>query len=113
MIKLLAELEQDDPKVAFQAARILGLYRRLWESCVSKHGGNERLENINHDLKEENVRLLDEKSRLQAHHHEQRAEFDRLDQALDLFRFRLVNILDEWEQCSRSQVAGLMDCDRE
>ena len=80
---------------------------------MSKRGGNERLEQINHGLKEENAHLVDEKSRLQAHHHEQRAEFDRLSQALDLSRVRLVNILDEWDQYSGSQVAGLMDCDRE
>ncbi|KAJ5701410.1 hypothetical protein N7488_008958 [Penicillium malachiteum] len=36
-LEALAELDRKDPKLAFQAARILGLYRRLWESCVSKH----------------------------------------------------------------------------
>ncbi|KAJ5240468.1 uncharacterized protein N7469_002059 [Penicillium citrinum] len=113
IFKLLAELEQDDPKLAFQAARILGLYRRLWESCMSKHGGNENLEQANHGLKEENVHLENEKSRLQGYHDEQRAQFDRLNQAVESSQVRLVNILDDWGQYSRSQVAELMDCDRE
>jgi hypothetical protein len=30
----LADLERDDPKLAFQAARPAGLYRRIWASFV-------------------------------------------------------------------------------
>jgi hypothetical protein len=35
ILKVLADLKRDDPKFAFPAARLVGLYRRLWESCVS------------------------------------------------------------------------------
>jgi hypothetical protein len=31
-LKVLADLERDDPKFEFPAARLVGLYRRLWES---------------------------------------------------------------------------------
>ncbi|KAJ5976500.1 hypothetical protein N7481_010207 [Penicillium waksmanii] len=55
--QLLAELERDDPKLAFQAARILGLYRRLWDSCMSKHTGSEKLRQTNQELRRENTRL--------------------------------------------------------
>ncbi|KAF3009295.1 hypothetical protein E8E15_002580 [Penicillium rubens] len=41
ILKVLADLERDDPKFAFPTARLVGLYRRLWESCVSKHITNE------------------------------------------------------------------------
>ncbi|CAG8117504.1 unnamed protein product, partial [Penicillium nalgiovense] len=37
ILKVLADLERDDPKFAFPASRLVGLYRCLWESCVSKH----------------------------------------------------------------------------
>ncbi|CAG8103348.1 unnamed protein product [Penicillium salamii] len=37
ILQVLADLERDDPKFAFPAARLVGLYRRLWGSCVSKH----------------------------------------------------------------------------
>lgn len=104
---------EHDPKIAFPAARILGSYRQLWESCMSKHRGNEKLEQTNHGLKEENVRLEDEKSRLQDYYDKQRAQFDRLNQAVESSQVRLVNILDDWGHYSRSQVAELMDCDRE
>ena len=47
ILKVLADLERDDPKFAFPAARIVGLYRRLWESCVSKHIDGQKLEQSN------------------------------------------------------------------
>ncbi|KAI3286507.1 hypothetical protein DTO002I6_8178 [Penicillium roqueforti] len=37
ILKVLPDLARDDPKFAFPAAQLVGLYRRLWKSCVSKH----------------------------------------------------------------------------
>ncbi|KAJ5871110.1 uncharacterized protein N7529_003463 [Penicillium soppii] len=37
ILETLADLDRDDPKLAFQVARHVGLYRRLWASCVPKH----------------------------------------------------------------------------
>ncbi|CAI7600295.1 unnamed protein product [Penicillium pancosmium] len=112
ILQLLAELERDDPKLAFQAARILGLYRRLWDSCMSKHTGSEKLRQTNQELKRENTRLENEKGLLLAHHDEQLSQFDHLNQALEASRERLISILNDWEQCSEGQVAGLMNCER-
>lgn len=36
MLETLADLDRDDPKLAFQEARHVGLYRHLWASCVPK-----------------------------------------------------------------------------
>ncbi|KAI1828917.1 hypothetical protein DTO027I6_10168 [Penicillium roqueforti] len=44
ILKVLADLKRDDPKVAFLATRLVGLHRRLWESCVSKHFDGQKLE---------------------------------------------------------------------
>jgi hypothetical protein len=95
MLQLLAELERDDPKLAFQAARILGLYRRLWDSCMSKHIGSERLVQTNQELKRENARLENEKGLLLAHHDEQLFQFDHMNQALEASRGRLISILND------------------
>ncbi|KAJ5651588.1 uncharacterized protein N7484_005311 [Penicillium longicatenatum] len=35
VLETLADLERDDPKLAFQASRLVGIYRRLWESWRS------------------------------------------------------------------------------
>jgi hypothetical protein len=112
ILQLLAELEQDDPKLGFQAARILGLYRRLWESCMSKRVGSERLDQTNQELKKENQWLENERGLLLVHHDEQLSQFDHLNQALDSSRERLISILNDWEQCSEGQVVGLMNCER-
>lgn len=44
VLEILKQLEEEDPKLAFQAARLVGLYRRLWESCVSKHVDSQQIE---------------------------------------------------------------------
>lgn len=56
-ILMIADLERDDPKLAFQVARLVGLYRRLWESCVPKHLDGEKLEQNNQILREANMHL--------------------------------------------------------
>ncbi|KAK9847418.1 hypothetical protein MYU51_019467 [Penicillium brevicompactum] len=52
VLNVLADLERDDPEFAFPAARLVGLYRRLCESCVSKHIDGQKLEQSNRVLKE-------------------------------------------------------------
>ncbi|OGE47494.1 hypothetical protein PENARI_c043G00917 [Penicillium arizonense] len=53
ILKVLADLERDDPKFAFPVGRrLVALYRRLWESCVSRHIDGRKLERGNQILKE-------------------------------------------------------------
>ncbi|KAJ5202872.1 hypothetical protein N7449_004951 [Penicillium cf. viridicatum] len=71
ILKVLADLERDDPKFAFPAARLVGLYRRLWESCVSKHIDGEKLEQHNLALKEAGTHLRKERDGLQVRYNKQ------------------------------------------
>ncbi|OGE46467.1 hypothetical protein PENARI_c098G06338, partial [Penicillium arizonense] len=41
ILATLANLDRDDPKLAFQAARSVGLYRRLCASCMPRHLSGE------------------------------------------------------------------------
>ncbi|KAJ6103458.1 hypothetical protein N7486_005885 [Penicillium sp. IBT 16267x] len=52
VLEALADLEHDDPKLAFQASRLVGIYRRLWESCVAKHSECEKTNETNQRLKQ-------------------------------------------------------------
>ena len=61
ILKVLADLERDGTKFAFPAARLVSLYRRLWESCVSKHIDGQKLEQSNHVLKEAGTHLTKKK----------------------------------------------------
>jgi hypothetical protein len=113
ILKVLAELERDDPKFAFPAARLVGLYRRLWESCVSKHIDGQKVEHENMVLKEADTNLRQKRDGLQARHDKQLARLRFFEQALDLSRERLVGVLDDWNHPSRLNLAGLSDNARE
>ncbi|CAG8014593.1 unnamed protein product [Penicillium salamii] len=109
ILKVLADLESDDSKFDFPAARLVGLYRRLWESCVSKHIDGQKLEQENMVLKETDTNLRQKRDGLQARHDKQLARLRFFEQALDLSRERLVGVLDDWNHPSRLNLAGLSD----
>ncbi|KAJ5382087.1 uncharacterized protein N7496_004515 [Penicillium cataractarum] len=94
-LKVLADLESDDPKFAFPAARLVGLYRRLWESCVSKLIDGQKLEQDNLVLKEAGAHLRKERDGLQVRHDKQLFWLRLFEQALKLSRERLVSVLDD------------------
>jgi hypothetical protein len=96
----LARLECEDPKLAFQAARIVGLYRRLWESCTAKHIEGNKLAKANHGLRETHRKLTDEKNTMQSCYDDQIARLQFFDQALESSRLRLTDILKEWNRYS-------------
>jgi hypothetical protein len=112
-LKVLADLECDDPKFAFQAARLVGLYRRLWESCVSKHIDGENLEQSNQDLKAAGAHLIKEKEGLQICHDKQLSLLRFFEQALGSSRERMTRVLDGWNHPSRLNLAGTLDIAKE
>jgi hypothetical protein len=42
----LQRLDDQNPVLAEQAARLVAVYRRLWESYVAKHADSSRLESV-------------------------------------------------------------------
>jgi hypothetical protein len=106
---VLADLERDDPKFAFPAARPFGLYRRLCESCVSKHIDGQKLEQSNLILKEAGTHLRKERDGLQLRHDKQLSRLHFFDQALESSREPLTSVLDDWNHPSRLNLAGLPD----
>jgi hypothetical protein len=65
ILNALAVLERDDPKFAFPADRLVGLYRRIWESYMSKHIDGQKLEQSSHILEEAGTHLRKERDLLQ------------------------------------------------
>ena len=110
---MLADLERDDAKFAFPAARLVGLYRRLWKSCVSKHIYGQKLEQSNRILKEAGTDLRKESRGLQLRHNKQLSSLRFFEQALESSRGRLIRVLDDWNHPSRLNSAGLPDMARE
>ncbi|KAJ6126461.1 hypothetical protein N7523_002085 [Penicillium sp. IBT 18751x] len=112
VLEALAHLDRDDPKLAFQGARLVGLYRRLWESCVSKHLDCEKTNEANQVLREASVHLSNERDSLQLRHAEQLSRLRFFDRAFQSSRERLSGILNDWNQLSRGDLADLVDADR-
>ena len=110
---MLADLERDDPKFAFPAARLVGLYRRLWGSCVSGHVDGQKLQQSNQTLKEAGASLRKERDSLQLYHEKQLAQLRFFEQALESSRERLISLLDDWNYPFRPNLTGLPDVARE
>jgi hypothetical protein len=83
--------------LAEQAARLVALYRRLWESYVTKHADSSRLERENHQLQLAHSRLTDEKSRLEHHCREQEALSSHFQEAFRKVREGVIEVFEKWE----------------
>jgi hypothetical protein len=112
-LKVLADLERDDHKFAFLATRLVGLYRRLWESCVSKHIDGQELQQSNQILREAGPHLRKERDGLQLRHDKQLARLRFFGQALESSRERLISLLDDWNYPYSPNLTGLTDVARE
>ncbi|KAI1828914.1 hypothetical protein DTO027I6_10171 [Penicillium roqueforti] len=108
-LKVLANLERDDPKFAFPAARLVGLYRRLWGSCVSGHVDGQKLQQSNQTLKEAGASLRKERDGLQLYYEKQLARLRFFEQALESSRERLTRVLDGWNHPSRLNLTETPD----
>ncbi|CAL5871613.1 uncharacterized protein PFLUO_LOCUS5866 [Penicillium psychrofluorescens] len=100
VLDILERLDHADPKLAAQAARLVGLYRRLWESCVSKHLDSQRLQEANHQLRTSNVRLCQERETLKHGYEDQEALLDYFQQGLEKARNGIVDVLRIWGNAS-------------
>ncbi|CAG7957140.1 unnamed protein product [Penicillium salamii] len=107
VLEILKQLEEEDPKLAFQAARLVGLYRRLWESCVSKHVDSHQIEAANEKLRIGNIQLCNEGNHLKHRQHDQVARLHAIDDALDEVRGKLIGVLKVWSERSVGELTIL------
>ena len=97
MARELERLDEKDPVLAAQAARLVALYRRLWESYVAKNAESQRLDKENQQLKDANASLSEEKR-----HAERRSlEYDVLlsyyKEAHQKIEDGIIRILETWK----------------
>ena len=107
ILETLAHLEQEDPKLASQAARLLGLFRRVWESALSKHTEILRLERANQALRDDNVQLCHEGRDLHQRQSDQLARLRLFEQGLERTRQGLLSVLEGWNSYSTAELSGL------
>lgn len=112
ILKKLTNLERDDPKLAFQAARTLGLYRYTSASCVSMPLDKKKLDPYGQGYRGASINLHDAKDGLQPCTDKQLSQFYRFEWGLKLSRERLMEVLD-WNQCSKGDLARMVDAREE
>jgi hypothetical protein len=96
VLDTLDKLERDDPKLAFQAARLVGLFRRLWESCVSKHVDTQGLEDTTQALRADNAQLRQEGHRLKKREEDQVGRLASFQEGMEHARDQMLNALRNW-----------------
>ncbi|OQE12806.1 hypothetical protein PENFLA_c062G03516 [Penicillium flavigenum] len=109
VLEILKQLEEEDSKLAFQAARLVGLYRRLWESCVSKHVDSQQIEMANEKLRAGNIQLCNEGNHLKHRQDEQVARLHAIDDALDEVWGKLIGVLKVWNERSVERIKLVLD----
>ncbi|CAG7998914.1 unnamed protein product [Penicillium salamii] len=106
VIETLERMEQEDPKLATQAARLVGLYRRLWESCISKHHTSQSLAADNNELRITNTQLFRERENLKQQQNNQIARLTLFEEALGKVREGIVSVLKDWAGCAEGAPLG-------
>ena len=109
ILETLEQLERADPKLASQGARLLGLFRRVWESGFSKHTETVQLESANQALRAENAELHNEGNHLGRRQNDQVARLRAFEQGLERTRHSLLSVLEEWNSYSAAELSGLTD----
>lgn len=90
----------------------MGLYRRVWASCVPKHRDGEKQDENDKTSREATTKLSNERDELQHRPDEQLSRLFSFEQALGQTQERLIVVLKDWNQSSRSDLAVLMDTKR-
>ena len=112
ILETLADLDRDDPKLAFQAARPVGLFRRLWAPCEPKHSESEIPDENDRAPKEATAKLSNGRDGFQLRPDEQLSRLVSVEQALEQTQKRLISVLKDWNQSPRGDLAMLMDIER-
>ncbi|KAJ6019485.1 hypothetical protein N7522_001552 [Penicillium canescens] len=96
----LKRMNQDDPQLAHQAAQIVRLYRRLYESYIARKSENHRLEQANGELRTANLQLCQESEYLKGRYAEQEEELTYFGRAFDKLSSGIGSLLTDSEGCS-------------
>ncbi len=98
MARELERLDEKDPILAAQAARLVALYRRLWESYVAKNAESQRLDKENQQLKNANASLSEEKRRAECRSLEYDVLVSYYKEAHQKIEDGIIGVLENWKE---------------
>ncbi|KAL4805748.1 hypothetical protein BDV18DRAFT_165607 [Aspergillus unguis] len=93
----LERLDEKDPILAAQAAGLIALYRRLWESYVAKNAESQRLNKENQQLKNANASLSEEKRRAECRSLEYDVLVSYYKEAHQKIEEGIIGVLENWK----------------
>jgi hypothetical protein len=94
----LERLDEKDPILAAQAARLVALYRRLWESYVAKNADSQRLDKENQQLKNANASLSEEKRQAERRFLEYDVLLSYYKEAHQKIEEGIIGVLEDWKE---------------
>jgi hypothetical protein len=97
LVRELQRLDDEDPLLAAQATRLVGLYRRLWDSYVARRTESHRLEKENQHLERSNKYLVEENRQMGRQYTEQEAQLLYFRDAFQKVRDGITGIFESWK----------------
>ncbi|KAL3468814.1 hypothetical protein BJX99DRAFT_265790 [Aspergillus californicus] len=94
----LERLDEKDPILAAQAARLVALYRRLWESYVAKNAESQRLDKENQQLKNANARLSEENGQAECCSVDYDVLLSYYKEAHQKIEEGIIGVLEDWKE---------------
>jgi hypothetical protein len=94
----LERLDEKDPILAAQAARLVALYRRLWESYVARNAESQRLDKENQRLKNTNASLSEEKRQAERRVLEYDVLLSYYKEAHQKIEEGIIGVLEDWKE---------------
>ncbi|GLA56120.1 hypothetical protein AnigIFM63604_004658 [Aspergillus niger] len=102
----LQRLDDQNPVLAEQAARLVALFRRLWESYVAQHAESSRLEKENSQLQVTHASLVVENTQLHSRCRGEEARLCHFREAVQKLRDGVIGVFEKWENLTMMEAAA-------
>ncbi|XRM38733.1 hypothetical protein ABZX51_002130 [Aspergillus tubingensis] len=113
LMRELQQLDDQNPVLAEQAARLVALFRRLWESYVAQHAESSRLEKEISRMQIAHACFVDENTQLNRRRQDEEAEarLCHFRAAIQKLRKGVIDVFEKWEnfQMTEAPAAGGAD----
>ncbi|GLA79185.1 hypothetical protein AtubIFM55763_002749, partial [Aspergillus tubingensis] len=97
LIRELQQLDDQNPVLAEQAARLVALFRRLWESYVAQHAKSSRLEKEISQMQIAHACLVDENTQLNRRRRDEEARLCHFREAIQKMRDSVIDMVETCE----------------
>ncbi|KAL3251113.1 hypothetical protein ABHI18_010814 [Aspergillus niger] len=112
LMRELQQLDDQNPVLAEQAARLVALFRRLWESYVAQHAESSRLEKEISQMQIAHACLVDENTQLNRRCQNEEARLCHFRAAIQKLRKGVIDVFEKWENSQMTEAPAAGGADR-